>query len=259
MIEIKVTVKMEGLLRGMVDAEKQLPYVTARALTLTGVDVKAAETAEIGSVVHNPTPYTMRAVYLQPATSSRLQARVWLKDGTHRQHYLLPLIESGGRPMKAFEKQLRGAGFMRPDERAVPGKAMHLDAYGNMSRAQINRVVAAITVQGPPRPKPAAAKRKRLPSVSAATYFFSAGPASRRAVFGKYGAAAQHLPRGIWERRVHGHGESVRPVLFFVTRNNYRKVIDYFGVADRVIAQRWPIHVRSSVEALNLAWLKRGT
>lgn len=259
MITIKVKVEIGSVLRGLVDAERQLPYVMARALTLTGQDVKNAETRAISAAVQAPTPYTLRAVYLESATARRLQARVWLKNGNHRQHYLLSLIEGGGRPMKAFEKMLRGAGFMRPNERAVPGKAMQLDAYGNLSRAQINRIVSAITLQGPPAPKPVATKRKRASSVSSAGYFFSAGTASKRAVFGRYGAADQHLPRGIWERRVSGQAVSVRPVLLFVTHSNYSKALDFFGVADRVIPDRWPVHARSSVEALNLAWLKRGS
>lgn len=196
MITIKLKVEIGSVLRGLVDAEKQLPYVMARALTLTGQDVKNAETRAISVAVQAPTPYTLRAVYLESATAKRDHLLgVWLKNGNHRQHYLLSMIEGGGRPMKAFEKMLRGAGFMRPNERAVPGKAMQLDAYGNLSRAQINRIVSAITMQGPPAPKPVATKRKRASSVSSGGYFFSAGTASKRAVFGRYGAADQHLPR----------------------------------------------------------------
>lgn len=259
MITIKARVEMGNLLRGLANVDRQAPYVTARALTLTGKDVKEAETNEIGSVIHSPTPYTMRSLFLQGASASRLQARVWLKDGNRPQHYLLPLIEGGGRPLKRFEQRLRMMGYMRPDERAVPGQAMQLDPYGNLSRGLITKVLSQLRTAVTQGDFSNASNSKRSRAKRAVTqYFASGGPGTKRPVYGKRGRTEQHLPRGIWERRVHAHGMSVRPVLLFVTRTNYSKAFDFFAVAHRVIADRWPVHVRSSVVALNAAFFKRG-
>ena len=256
MLTIHARTDVSGVLGALVDFEKQLPYAMATALTKTGQDVKTAEVAEIRDTVNNPTPYTQNSVFLQFATKSRLQARVWLKDGNRPEHYLLPLIEGGGRPMKRFEQRLRMLGYMRPDERAVPGTAVQLDAYGNMSRGTITKILSQLktaVVQGDF--SNASNSRRSKAKRAGVAYFASAGPGSKRPVFGK-ASAGQHLPRGIWERRIHGHGVSVRPVLLFVKRTNYSKRFDFFGVAEQVTEARFPVHIKDAVETTNAAWFR---
>lgn len=238
MLVIKGRVSIEEVVRSFGVADSQLPYAAAKTLTRTGQQVKAAEGEEIARSFSNPTPYTKGSVYLQTATKTRLQARVWLKDQGSKPSFLMPQIEGGARPMKRFETRLKMTGFMSADQRAVPGTAAKLDAYGNMSRGQINQILSQLktaVVQGDfsnaTNSKRSRAKRANV------QYFVSKGPGSSRSGFagkvrGQYG---QHLPAGVWERRVHAWGQSVRPVLLFVNGTKYSRRLDFFGVAQRVI------------------------
>lgn len=261
MFTLKLRTDLSGALAALQDVDRQAPYAMARALTLTGRDVKEAETREIAAVIDKPTPYTTRALFLRAATKTNLQARVWLKDGNRPEHYLLPLIEGGQRPLKRFEQRLRMTGFMRSDERAVPGAAAQLDAYGNISRGQIVKILSQLrtAVVSGDFSNASSSKRSRAKRAGVA-YFASAGDGGQRAGRAGRGAAAakQHLPRGIWERRAHAWGTSVRPVLLFVQGAKYGKQFDFFGVADRVVARQFPKHLEASVEAINRAFFNQG-
>lgn len=238
MIRITGRVNIQDVVRSFGVAESQLAFATAKGLTKTGQQVKAAEEREIAGAFQNPTAYTRRSVYLQGATKARLQARVWLKDGNRAEHYLLPQIEGGGRPLKRFEHRLRMTGFMAADQRAVPGTAVQLDAYGNMSRGQINKILSQLRTAVVQGDFSNASNSKRSRAKRATTqYFVSKGPGSQRhGMAGRKAATyGQHLPAGVWERRVHAWGTSVRPVLLFVRSTSYSKRFDFFGVAQSTI------------------------
>ena len=254
MFTLKVRTDLSQALAALVDLERGAPYAMATALTKTGQDIKAAETKAIGAAFNSPTPYTMRSLYLQAANKNRLQARVWLKDGNRPEHYLLPQIEGGNRPLKRFEQRLRMLGYMAADERAVPGTAVQLDAYGNMSRGQITKVLSQLrtaVVAGDFSNQSDSKRSKAKRAITA--YFVSRGEGSQRAGRAGRKAAnyAQHLPRGVWERRVHAWGTSVRPVLLFVKGTAYTKRFDFFGIAEQVIAARFELHLVAAVKSTN--------
>lgn len=238
MIKIEARINITQVMKSFSVADSQLDYAIARALTKTGQRVKAAEDAEIVRVFDNPNPYTRRAVYLRPATKTRLQAVVWLRWGSTNDHYLLPQIEGGARPMKRFEYRLKMHGYMASDERAVPGQAAQLDSYGNISRGQINKILSQLKTRVNVGDYSNASNSKRsMRKRVTVQYFASKGTGSRRhGMAGRKRATyPQHLPAGIWERRVHAWGTSVRPVLLFVKGTGYSKRYDFFGVAQSTI------------------------
>jgi hypothetical protein len=254
MFTLKVRTDVSQVLAALTNLERGAPYAMATALTKTGQDIKRAETDAMASNFSSPTPYTMRALYLESAHRNRLQARVWLKDGNKPEHYLLPQIEGGNRPIKRFEQRLRMLGYMAADERAVPGTAVQLDAYGNMSRGQIVKILSQLrtaVVQGDFSNQSNSPRSRAKRAITA--YFVSRGEGSQRA--GRAGRRAanygQHLPRGVWERRVHAWGTSVRPVLLFVKGTAYTKRFDFFGIAERVIASRFELHLVAAVKNTN--------
>lgn len=257
MLTIKARIEIDDVLRSYADLGRQAPFATARALTWTGQAIKAAEASAIASSFDRPTAHTRNAVYLRPATKANLRALVWLKDGTRPEHYLLPHIEGGGRPMKRFEQRLRMLGYMRADERAVPGTAVQLDNYGNMSRGQITKVLSQLrtdvvsgVTQNASNSRRSRAKRARV------EYFASGGPGTKRAGWAgrKPGVFDQHLPRGVWERSVHAWGTAVRPVLLFVKATNYKRRFPFFLVAQQIIDRRLVENVhRSALDALRSA------
>lgn len=262
MLRINARVNIVEVVKSFGVADSQLDYAAARTLTRTGQQVKAAEEVEIGKSINNPTPYTRRSVYLQTATKKRLQAIVWLKDGNRPEHYLLPLIEGGQRPLKRFEQRLRMLGYMNADERAVPGSATQLDAYGNVSRGQIVKILSQLKTAVVSGDFSNATNSKRSKAKRAnVQYFVSKGSSSKRAGWAQRKSVmfGQHLPRGVWERRMHAWGSSVRPVFLFVKGTSYSKRIDFFGVAVRVIDANLRSNAEAAVaEAMRTAKFKVG-
>lgn len=250
MFNIKARANIAEVVRALGAAESQLPFAIAKTLTKTAQQVKAAEEGAIARSFDNPTPYTRRAVYMQSATKARAQARVWLKDGNRPEHYLLPQIEGGTRPMKRFEQRLRMTGYMNATERAVPGKAVQLDAYGNVSRGQINKILSQLrtaVVQGDF--SNASNSRRSRAKRSVVEYFVSKGAGSQRQGWAhkKRVMFGQHLPRGIWERRIHAWGTSVRPVFLFVSDTKYSRRYDFFGVAQSTVDRHLMSNAQASV------------
>lgn len=264
MFKAQVTSNVDDELKRFVGFERQLPFATALALTRTAQDVKRAEEAAIRTAFDRPTPYTMRSVFMRPATKQRLEAVVWLKDerateGTPATAYLGPQVYGGERGLKRFERSLVKVGHMKYGDRAVPAAAARLDSYGNMSRGQIVQILSQLkanTLAGYDA-NATNSRRSRAKRV-VEQYFVSGGPGSRRTTFGSQrfgrGTARQHLPAGVWVRRQTSWGTAVKPVLLFVSAAQYRQRLDFFGVAKRVVDATFPGHfARAADQALRTA------
>lgn len=239
-------------------AERQVPFAAAQALTWTAKDVAGAETNEMSSVFDRPTPFTLNAPYVRPATKQTLQAEVGLKDQAGHRHYLPIEIGGGSRPQKGFERMLQRIGVMRADEVAVPALGAITDAYGNMSRGQIVKILSQLRAfyaagydANATNSRRSKAKRARE------AYFVSTGKGTHP--FGGHswskGRMAQHLPRGIWVRLAFGARETaVQPVLLFVSHASYAQRLRWPEVAAETIATRWPINFdRAFANALRTA------
>lgn len=261
MIKIDAKAFMSEALKALDNFQSQVPFAMAKALTDTIKDVQEAEQQEMRKVFKMPTPYTMKSLYVRPATKARLEAVTWLKHGSHAHHYLEPQIDGGDRRLKGFEYRLVMNGLMRHDQRAVPAGGAKLDAYGNMSRGQIVQILSQLRtamVQGD-FSNATNSKRSRAKR-SVVAYFVSQGQGSRRFGFqGRRGKGAmyeQHLPAGIWARHQFAWGTAVKPVLLFVSKTSYAKRFSFYDVADRVIAERLPVRLSASISlALSTARL----
>lgn len=262
MLSLNVKTDMAEALKALANFESQIPFATAKGLTKTAQDVREVLRAEMRKVFKNPTPYTLNSLYLRPATKARLEAEVWLKYGSRPEHYLLPQIAGGSRPMKRFEQRLQMMGLMRTDQRAVPAAGAKLDAYGNMSRGQIVQVLSQLrtdvvsgVTQNASNSKRSKAKR------SGVEYFVSRGPSSQR--YGYAGRSRgtmfmQHLPAGVWARYSFAWGSAVKPVMIFVNATRYSKRFDFFGLAEKTVNAKLPWHIEASVaDALRTARLSQ--
>lgn len=252
MLTIGGHVLMRDALEALQNAQSQIPFATALGLTTTIKDVQGEEYREMRKVFHSPTPYTMRSLFVKPATKARLEASTWLKDGNRPQHYLLPQIEGGSRPLKRFEQRLVMNGYMRHDQRAVPAAGAKLDAYGNMSKGQIVQILSQLRTAVAQGDYSNATNSKRSRAKrQAVAYFVSHGKGSRR--FGFQGSRGrglmyeQHLPAGVWARYQFAWGSAVKPVLLFVSKASYSRRFDFFGVAERTINIRLPINMGNAV------------
>lgn len=136
-MEIRIKVDIRAFERQLTDIQRrQLPFATARALTFTARDVQKELAEELPRAFDRPTPFTRNAFGFVGATKATLTARVFVKD--IQAEYLLPQIEGGKRALKRFEQRLTD---IRGKSIAVPGSGSRLDQYGNLSRAQILKLV----------------------------------------------------------------------------------------------------------------------
>lgn len=155
---IKLTIQSLGLeetlntLKGLMGvSEASLAYVTARTLTKCAQAGQAAVIKEMSQVFDRPTPWTLGSTYIKPARVDDLEARVAIKDQTVKgvppTVWLRPQIYGGERDLKTLEDNYRRGHILPPDAWMVPGPGAILDAYGNMSRGQIQQITSALGVQ----------------------------------------------------------------------------------------------------------------
>jgi hypothetical protein len=207
---------------------EQLPEAAALALTTTAYDVRDALVNEMRTVFDRPTRYTLNSLFVERASIERMKARVWLKDreqdsgGRPASEWLAPQIYGGGRNQKAVEKRLSDKGALPDGKYIVPGKGLKLDAYGNISRGTMNKILSGLGAQFDR---------------------YANSTTSRRSVgnFKRYFVMKKgNRPIGIAERT--GKGKSgMRMVIAFASRPQYSKRFDFFEVAKRVAEDRLPI------------------
>lgn len=143
-----ITVTMDGLdrmHRRLAALDRQVQFAAARALTWTAKQIQADVREQMPQVFDRPTSYTLNAMYVRPATKTRLVAEVWHKDpagapGGPYEHYLLPEIEGGPRQQRPWERAiLRGrSGYL------LPAKGQPLDAYGNIGRGTLTKILSSL-------------------------------------------------------------------------------------------------------------------
>jgi len=234
---IKISTQGEALLgRKLNEIEKrQLPFATAVALNRTAQDVKAAEVKAMKADFDRPTRFTLNSLFIKPAKKSRLEAVVWVKDYASKAAaptaWLLPEVMGGNRKAKRSESLLSAKGILPSGKALVPGKGAKLDGHGNVSRGFMQKILSGLGAQGDRHANSTDSKR-------------SVGNQQRFFVLGK-GATAI----GIAERT---GKTSISMLLAFGKTPSYGSLLDFYGIANRVIGSELPRHGR---EAMNEAVL----
>jgi hypothetical protein len=121
---------------------------------------------------------------------------------------------------------------------------MPLDAYGNMERGEIVRILSYLQAFGEQGYKANITdKRKaRLAKGTKTGYgyaYFVILPGKR-----------SHLHPGVWKRVHTGFGTAVLPMIMYVRKARYGKRFGFFTVAERVVAREFP---RQFAEAVRQA------
>lgn len=239
--------------------ERQVPYATSLALNRTAEAVREAIGVEMQRVFDRPTPYTQRALRIQRANKGNLSAHVGFKNeagkGTPADKYLWPQVHGGSRSQKRSEKALDRIGL--PRGYVVPGAGAEIDAYGNMSRGQIVRLLSYLQAFGEQgyRANSTSASRARQAKMSGPNmrrkseyvtingrvYFMSKGPGSVS------GNRTQHLPAGVWEKKG-THGADIKPVLLAVDTPTYTPLLPFYETADDVFGERFDAEYASALD-----------
>lgn len=236
MLSIQKSGSIAQILREARDVPARvIPYAAATALTRTAKRAQQAIIAEMPQVFDRPTPYTLNSTFVQPASVKTMTARVAVKDwasnnGTLPEDYLLPAVLGGGRKEKRFERNMRYAGLLARGERAVLGQEAPLDAFGNLRRGEMQRILTATHSSFDPAQNRSNSPRS-LKNAKKAPYF--AGRVKRT--------------WGVWRRE----GRRLRPVLVFVRRApQYRARLDFDGIAERTTREFFEAEFRAAAEAI---------
>lgn len=133
---------------------RQMPFATAKSLTMTSKTLVDQNKRDIGNIFSNPTAWTRNAFFFIPAQKNNPRTIIKRKDaGTgsstnappSKQHYLEVQQQGGGRSPKAFESAVRvrgkGAGKFRY---ATPTRDARLNASGNMTRGSISKIIEGL-------------------------------------------------------------------------------------------------------------------
>lgn len=216
-----VKTNVNDLIRELGVLKKDVPFLTAFALTKTAQEIRTAELDVMARVFDRPTRYTMNALYVWPATKAKLTATVEFKaggKGTPAWRYLGPQVEGGGRAKKSHERGLERVGILKSDEWAVPGRGVPVDASGNvpgkvllsiLSQLQAAEQVLGFDANMTPKSRKRATKKS-------GRYFVMRGHASAH--------------DGIYNRAP-GSGRAITPVLLFVKQPKYEKRFPFYETA----------------------------
>lgn len=233
---VSVNVHDEQWLAGLSRAQRGTGFASVVAVRRTGRYVVEQYKIKARQIFDRPRPYTVNAFY---ASSRGLPGRlavttVGIKDrasggGTPASRYLQAQVTGGPRRQKRSERALSGrlhgsAGFW------VPGPGAKLDAYGNVPRAMIRKIIAAVQSSIDAAPTAAAARgRTSRGRGRRADRYFIPPPGSR-------------LHPGVWKES--GARRLLTPVLFFVKSVGYAKRFDFFGIGRRLVLERFPAELR---------------
>lgn len=220
----------------------QVPYAISRALNNTALTVQRELQGEMGRVFDRPTRFTLTSTHIKRATKHDLEARIKIKDEALKSgaaiRWLGPQIAGGYRDAKRSETLLRQRGILGSDEYIVPGPGANLDANGNISRGQMQKILSRVGASFDALTR-APGKVSRVKGTSyGETYFYLREPKGRL------------TRRGIYRRVQAGSMSVVRPVLLFVKRPRYRKRLRFFEIVEQTFVMRYPLQLKYELERL---------
>lgn len=204
--------------------DRLVTYALPMALTRTAQDARAELQRVMPSVFDRPTPYTMSALFVRPATRANPTAEVgfreWSAKGTPAPKYLLPHVEGGGRGLKRHEVALRNAGILPAGRYAVPGQEAEMDRYGNMRRGQLVKILSHLRAFGQTGYVANRSRTNKSRGKRRAETYFAAPPGNKAG-----------LPPGIYQR----DGADPRPVLIFVSAPSYEPKFRFHATIERAV------------------------
>jgi hypothetical protein len=200
-------------------------------------------------VFDRPVPFTLRSLRVYYASGRKPEAMLWFRQRSQDADKLWarPQIDGGTRDLKPMELRLQRIGLMPKGWFIVPGDAAPLDAYGNMSPGEISRilnVLGSYTESGFNKANIKTRQRLRKGNqkkgVDGFEYWVNPAGAGRE----------KHLLPGVYRRVYSGGRTSLKPMLIFVPRAQYRARLDFFGIVERTVAQRFPAEFDKALRSL---------
>lgn len=259
---IRIEVDPKGQFgRALTELEKRaLPRAAENAIKSTGFAMRERWSQIAARVFDRPVQLTVKAPLFK-MVRGQLAADVFIRDeafkGTPPAKYLKAQVFGGERGNKGLERDLQRAGVLSRSGFAVPGRGAQLDAHGNLARSTVTRIKAQLRIfgeQGFTANETADSRgrrqrREERQGVRRSDYFAVAQGARLRSVYGRRGAAPQHLKPGVYQRIKTGFGEGLASILHFVDRVRYRKRFDIEGSARTIFNRQFPGIFRRELES----------
>ena len=256
-VEISFQVDMRGVTDALDDvAGRQVPFLASRLVNLLAGDVQGQLKRRLPVVFDRPTPFTVRGVFTKLSKKTNPVATVYFPEsqeesGKALREYVRPGAKGGLRNQKKTEYLLSRMGYLPSGWVTVPGKSMPLDGYGNLSGAYYKQIIRGLAIKntkGPPKPLPAAS-RKRADRMGVDAEFFAVNPGANQLAKG-----GGWLPPGVW-RRSGRRGEHLTQYLKFVRKASYKQRLDVKKEAQTTIAanlnRRYTEAVQDIVQRFN--------
>jgi hypothetical protein len=222
----------------------QLPFARSLIANRMAQKVRRNEISVMKSRLDRPTPWTLNSPFLDPATKRDPRARVWFKDfapkGAPAGEYLKPEVFSGDRKQKRSERALIAMGFMGKSQYLVPASGAKKDAFGNVPRGEVVKILSQLRAFGEQGYQANATQSRRSRRKSTASRYF----------FGEIEGSM-----GVWMKVKSAFGEGVKPVLLVSDGSpKYRIQFPFFAVAENTIAANYErIGIGAINEALSTA------
>jgi len=239
--------------------QKNLPWATQQAVNHTAAQIKQVWARKVEEVFDRPVPLTRRAVivkkarYLRGADGTRQPeaALVYIRDeavkGTPPAKYLLPQVYGGTRDATGLEAGLQRIAVLFGTQRAVLGTGAPTDAYGNIQRGVVKKILSQLHAQRDPTANESPASRKRRRRRTArlgirdGEFFAVRGSGKRGWTVNRDGSSrSSRLHPGIYQRFSSGFGSGVRSVFLFVRDVRYRPRFNIFEYAQREWTRLFP-------------------
>lgn len=242
--------------------QQDVRRATREAINRVADQAKVDVSAEMARVFDRPVPFTLRSLRVYYANTATLTAKLWFRQRSADQDKLwaVPQIEGGSREIKPLELRLQRAGLLPKGWLVVPGAAMPLDAYGNMNRGEVSRILNVLGTYMEAGYNKANQKTKdRLRKGTKSSYGFAywVNPVPGRP------RHQQHLQPGIYRRVYTGFGQSVKPMLIFIQRATYRRRLDFQGVVNKTVDRRFSAEFDKAMTSLlttgSASGFRRGT
>lgn len=240
---MRLDVQVVGLDRLKQAAEQapgQARFAASVALNKTADMGAAAVRKEMPNVFDKPTPWVVNSLRVKRSTKANLVAEVAFKDKNSAENsrtMILPHVDAGTRRYKAMEARLYKAGYLPAGWSVVPGAAANLDAFGNMSRGQITQllnVLGTYTEAGYNKANAKTVDRLAKGNVKKNVYGFTywVNPVN--------GSRGKHLQPGVYQRVTTGFGTSLKPILIFVSKADYKNRLDFYGIVTTTVQRDFP-------------------
>lgn len=224
---LNMDIDPSDLARGLNDVErKQVPIATVWGLNDTASDVLAHMQSQMDVVFDKPTRFAKNAFMVWRATKATMMAEVKERPSVGARHFLKVQERGGARGQTGLEKLLDSRlNYDGQIVAVVPAAGAKLNAFGNWSSGERNKVLSAVQSQRDSQANSTDASKAR--SKSRVGYFVPR-PGSK-------------LSAGVWKRS--GKKGSLTKILHFTTAMpTYDKRLGFYDGAQSVFDDQFPIN-----------------